>query len=136
MADISIGCIALTSHARAIIVQIGEGYAASEIDQADFASRQLPLAAVLCKDVDVAPDRASNGAGPGQPFVRADEGNAGILSPAIIFMHNRPPPSDHRPLHCFGRSEEHTSALQSLMRISYAVFCLTQKTTTHNHIYK
>src|SRR3546814_1171646 len=28
------------------------------------------------------------------------------------------------------RSEEHTSELQSLMRISYAVFCLT-KTTTH-----
>src|SRR3546814_10164506 len=29
-----------------------------------------------------------------------------------------------------GRSEEHTSELQSLMRISYAVFCL-KKTTTH-----
>src|SRR3546814_974467 len=30
-----------------------------------------------------------------------------------------------------GRSEEHTSELQSLMRISYAVFCLTKKT---NHV--
>src|SRR3546814_5664825 len=30
-----------------------------------------------------------------------------------------------------GRSEEHTSELQSLMRISYAVFCLQQKTTRH-----
>src|SRR3546814_4958092 len=31
------------------------------------------------------------------------------------------------------RSEEHTSELQSLMRISYAVFCLKKKnTTTHN----
>src|SRR3546814_9397649 len=28
------------------------------------------------------------------------------------------------------RSEEHTSELQSLMRISYAVFCLTKKTHT------
>src|SRR3546814_4322557 len=28
------------------------------------------------------------------------------------------------------RSEEHTSELQSLMRSSYAVFCLTTKTTT------
>src|SRR3546814_3150157 len=28
------------------------------------------------------------------------------------------------------RSEEHTSELQSLMRISYAVFCLKTKTTT------
>src|SRR3546814_7138743 len=30
------------------------------------------------------------------------------------------------------RSEEHTSELQSLMRISYAVFCLKKK-TSHNH---
>src|SRR3546814_9201434 len=30
------------------------------------------------------------------------------------------------------RSEEHTSELQSLMRISYAVFCLTKKITTHH----
>src|SRR3546814_9752203 len=28
------------------------------------------------------------------------------------------------------RSEEHTSELQSLMRISYAVFCLKKKTST------
>src|SRR3546814_8605898 len=30
----------------------------------------------------------------------------------------------------FERSEEHTSELQSLMRISYAVFCLKQQTIT------
>src|SRR3546814_5229152 len=38
---------------------------------------------------------------------------------------------DHAP-----RSEEHTSELQSLMRISYAVFCLKKNTTTpsiHNN---
>src|SRR3546814_8848492 len=29
------------------------------------------------------------------------------------------------------RSEEHTSELQSLMRISYAVFCLKKKKTIH-----
>src|SRR3546814_4247737 len=29
------------------------------------------------------------------------------------------------------RSEEHTSELQSLMRISYAVFCLKKKTNNH-----
>src|SRR3546814_5568040 len=34
------------------------------------------------------------------------------------------------------RSEEHTSELQSLMRISYAVFCLKKKkTTSHTHIH-
>src|SRR3546814_6279084 len=30
------------------------------------------------------------------------------------------------------RSEEHTSELQSLMRISYAVFCLKKKRSIHN----
>src|SRR3546814_4761505 len=30
-----------------------------------------------------------------------------------------------------GRSEEHTSELQSLMRISYAVFCLKKKNVTN-----
>src|SRR3546814_3611406 len=30
------------------------------------------------------------------------------------------------------RSEEHTSELQSLMSISYAVFCLKKKTTIHH----
>src|SRR3546814_2800973 len=62
-------------------------------------------------------------------------------------------PPDRRALgrsclwHCPGRSEEHTSELQSLMRISSAVFCLKKKnhhihhshtTTSHNttpHIY-
>src|SRR3546814_10469377 len=34
----------------------------------------------------------------------------------------------------FRRSDEHTSELQSLMRISYAVFCLKKKTNRHtNH---
>src|SRR3546814_8067333 len=35
----------------------------------------------------------------------------------------------HTPPFLADRSEEHTSELQSLMRISYAVFCLKKKTT-------
>src|SRR3546814_9495610 len=34
-------------------------------------------------------------------------------------------------LQYFGRSEEHTSELQSLMRTSYAVFCLKKKNKSH-----
>src|SRR3546814_5963298 len=34
------------------------------------------------------------------------------------------------------RSEEHTSDLQSLMRISYAVFCLKTKNQNHTNISK
>src|SRR3546814_5523128 len=36
----------------------------------------------------------------------------------------------HMIYRCDLRSEEHTSELQSLMRISYAVFCLKKKKTT------
>src|SRR3546814_7272943 len=39
-----------------------------------------------------------------------------------------PASSPHRA--SIDRSEEHTSELQSLMRISYAVFCLKKKTIT------
>src|SRR3546814_16167765 len=35
-----------------------------------------------------------------------------------------------------GRSEEHTSELQSLMRISYAVFCLKTKKKQNIHFYE
>src|SRR3546814_5468551 len=35
-----------------------------------------------------------------------------------------------------GGSEEHTSELQSLMRISYAVFCLNKKKPDNNHNHK
>src|SRR3546814_9992975 len=38
------------------------------------------------------------------------------------------PPRPHCLCHHDRRSEEHTSELQSLMRISYAVFCLKKKT--------
>src|SRR3546814_5047014 len=48
--------------------------------------------------------------------VERHEGNA----PADPLGHQR------HDLH-LGRSEEHTSELQSLMRISYAVFCLKKK---------
>src|SRR3546814_6978151 len=37
-------------------------------------------------------------------------------------------PSDSRRAYWLVRSEEHTSELQSLMRISYAVFCLKKNT--------
>src|SRR3546814_2625600 len=50
----------------------------------------------------------------------------------------RVPPRSPRSGWCAARSEEHTSELQSLMRISYAVFCLKKKntsftTTTNTH---
>src|SRR3546814_6317649 len=67
------------------------------------------------------------------------EPNAGYMA----FVHNGPLPAPDRHslwmtsdvakgvdyyVTLAGRSEEHTSELQSLMRISYAVFCLKHKT--------
>src|SRR3546814_6111076 len=61
---------------------------------------------------------------------------------AFGYEHRSPPDigigQSHRSWNRFGcgsayqrRSEEHTSELQSLMRISYAVFCLKQKQVAH-----
>src|SRR3546814_6547659 len=47
-----------------------------------------------------------------------------------IHTHGRSLAADHAR-HAF-RSEEHTSELQSLMRISYAVFCLKKKKHKNN----
>src|SRR3546814_2569547 len=49
-------------------------------------------------------------------------------------VHRLRPRLFHPHQHMHDRSEEHTSELQSLMRISYAVFCLKKKTPhiTHN----
>src|SRR3546814_10546203 len=56
------------------------------------------------------------------PFIRrcAADGSASGLCP--------PPTGRGTDEPAVQRSEEHTSELQSLMRISYAVFCLKQKT--------
>src|SRR3546814_6536091 len=51
----------------------------------------------------------------------------GIGAPNV----NRPGPVG--PVPSTARSEEHTSELQSLMRISYAVFCLKKKNKTQQH---
>src|SRR3546814_2001828 len=44
--------------------------------------------------------------------------------------HSRYTQLDRHFRHAIARSEEHTSELQSLMRISYAVFCLKKKIKT------
>src|SRR3546814_3198811 len=50
-------------------------------------------------------------------------GAAAARRPACLRFHRRRP----------RRSEEHTSELQSLMRISYAVFCLKKKKITSKY---
>src|SRR3546814_1123839 len=68
-------------------------------------------------------NRISRPAGAAGGGVAAAKGYAGrhhVRPPPV----RRPAPAASRP---HRRSEEHTSELQSLMRISYAVFCLKKK---------
>src|SRR3546814_2557914 len=64
----------------------------------------------------------------GQP-VRVASDIAKVSWAAVL---NVPQAFAHR---AYIRSEEHTSELQSLMRISYAVFCLKKKTHKHTSIH-
>src|SRR3546814_10289511 len=57
-------------------------------------------------------------------------GMAFLASEPTNLGHGHPLHADIRQRLAY-RSEEHTSELQSLMRISYAVFCLKKKTHTH-----
>src|SRR3546814_1078372 len=59
---------------------------------------------------------------------QGDADDTAHLAGAVIGRRNRRR-IEHQRLAAFERSEEHTSELQSLMRISYAVFCLKKKTT-------
>src|SRR3546814_3061528 len=62
-----------------------------------------------------------------------------IVPPTVTVTASYPGASAETVADTVARSEEHTSELQSLLRISYAVFCLTkqitQSPTTHHHLF-
>src|SRR3546814_4838009 len=62
----------------------------------------------------------------GLPALGVDPTPLAAVAPAWLVQHRRQGRFSKR-------SEEHTSELQSLMRISYAVFCLKKKTATSPH---
>src|SRR3546814_3895453 len=76
------------------------------------------------RDADAAGGRSARRTG--APAAKRDRA-AGRVGPGTA----RFPPVRPRRLFQQPRSEEHTSELQSLMRISYAVFSLKKKKTTH-----
>src|SRR3546814_3924624 len=90
----------------------------------------LPIAALAAISVQTAPASAQSSASPFTYATRYDAAGrvTGTIAPdpdgagAIKYAAPR------TPYDAAGRrSEEHTSELQSLMRISYAVFCLKKK---------
>src|SRR3546814_6720917 len=76
---------------------------------------------------------------PAEPERQASRHLATVLLRSFAsFCRERSPPwraAPRRPspASCSSRSEEHTSELQSLMRISYAVFCLKKKNNKKNN---
>src|SRR3546814_9679127 len=74
-------------------------------------------------------------------FSTSSAGRAAASRSSAKQSRNTGPPSaaylrfDGTPSACAksSRSEEHTSELQSLMRISYAVFCLKKKNNIHKY---
>src|SRR3546814_936500 len=68
-----------------------------------------------------------------------DRGSRGVSEPgrlqrgSPLGRSGQPPGSGTGADRATGRSEEHTSELQSLMRISYAVFCLKKKIKMLHH---
>src|SRR3546814_3117283 len=73
--------------------------------------------------------QSSNDSFPTAMHIAAARALHSHLLPALTRMHNRLMEQAERwdDIVKIGRSEEHTSELQSLMRISYAVFCLKKK---------
>src|SRR3546814_4277030 len=70
------------------------------------------------------------GAGPAGIRAALEHGKTGHQ---VLVVDDQPVPGGS--LLYADRSEEHTSELQSLMRISYAVFCLKKKKNTNKHYY-
>src|SRR3546814_3788060 len=66
----------------------------------------------------------ANRCGEGERFL-SPESHIGMMAAAQPFVSGAISKTVNLPNDC--RSEEHTSELQSLMRISYAVFCLKKK---------
>src|SRR3546814_9125419 len=83
----------------------------------------LGLAATAAGSVSIDVATLAASRGPERPF---REPRPHMASAAELARHAEFVAGLNQPL----RSEEHTSELQSLMRISYAVFCLKKKNTT------
>src|SRR3546814_1788170 len=67
--------------------------------------------------------RPADGGGPDEILMVKRSAKMAFAAGAVVFPGGRVDPDDYR----VARSEEHTSELQSLMRTSYAVFCLKKK---------
>src|SRR3546814_9048835 len=106
----------------------------SDVCSSDLRTLDRGEAAGLLERNAVSGDRRSNAVSllpKGEKLAKAMERRVADLRRALLS--NLPPEEIEtatRILRTLERSEEHTSELQSLMRSSYAVFCLKKRTHT------
>src|SRR3546814_1607681 len=87
----------------------------------------LPIARTDSYDATTQDDEGQASWVPDTPIARLGSPDEDI-APVALFLASK----DSQFLTGYSRSEEHTSELQSLMRISYAVFCLKQQNNKKN----
>src|SRR3546814_8286153 len=117
----------------------------SDVCSSDLYAGRLPSAYIACTAVVYATDSLKKRAplllttiAPG--IERSVNSMRARSSPAICIVGPHQASSSRRvaaPIACAAisrRSEEHTSELQSLMRITYAVFCLQKKKNNHRQV--
>src|SRR3546814_1715116 len=99
----------------------------SDVCSSDLPDRQEPWAGKdgrACRRTRPRPRR--------RPVLRRGQGSARCEARRAGAHARRRATRPHRSEQVRNRSEEHTSELQSLMRISYAVFCLKKKNKQTN----
>src|SRR3546814_4947629 len=101
---------------------------------ADFEFADTPINEALVRDLATGAFLANQrnvvlvgGTGSGKTHLSIAIARSCIRAGARVRFHNTTDLVNRLEMEVHqGRSEEHTSELQSLMRIAYAVFCLTQ----------
>src|SRR3546814_6637983 len=111
--------------------------AAGQHEGGDGAAGYRPRRDAFCPVPEQGGDRAEEEADDGRGDERA-QADAALRGREIALYRGAEPFGLARflPEGLDDRSEEHTSELQSLMRISYAVFCLKKKNTNNKQLSK
>src|SRR3546814_1857559 len=108
----------------------------SDVCSSDLAAPQVHYRSALIEGVEIAYREAGDPARPAVLLLHGFPTSSHMfreLIPALAERYHVLAPD--YPGSGASRSEEHTSELQSLMRISYAVFCLKKKIINYHHLY-